>query len=144
MRVRILVTSVFASSTLGLALGFAQTTGPTPAAPAQVRAFADGLDTCAAGKVATQHPLMTTFVVEHPVAGVKDGMCMYTQTMPAKMTMACAFSAAGRRAMAADIRATVGGGPMGGGTNRAMPAWAQECEIVTAAGARSPMAPPAR
>lgn len=112
---------------------------PVPAPADAVRAFADALDTCTAGKVATAHPLMRSFVVEHTIAGEKDASCGYSQTMPGKMTMECKFSAAGRKAMAGELRASVAGGPMRGGTSQAQPEWAKECEIVTASGTRSPM-----
>jgi hypothetical protein len=60
------------------------------------------------------------------------------------MTMECAFSAAGRKAMAAEIRKLADGGSLTGGTSQAQPEWAKECEIVTASGARSPMVPAPR
>lgn len=122
----------------------AQAPPPTPASQADVIAFAASLEGCTAAKVATAHPLMRTFVVEHTVSGEKAGVCAYAQTMPAKMTMECGFSAAGRKAMAAELRSSVSGAPMRGGTSQAQPEWAKECEIVTASGARSPMVQPAR
>lgn len=118
---------------------YAQAPAPVPAPVDAVRAFADSLEACEAGKVATAHPFMKSFVIEHAVTGEKAGACAYSQTMPGKMTMECAFTGAGRKAMAADIRATVAGGPMRGGTSQAQPEWAKECELVTVAGARSPM-----
>jgi hypothetical protein len=112
---------------------------PTPGSVEDVRAFADGLESCKTGKVATAHPLMKSFVIEHTVTGDKDATCGYVQTMPGKMTMECKFTASGRKLMAAELRASVAGGPMRGGTSMAQPEWAKECEIVTASGTRSPM-----
>lgn len=112
---------------------------PTPGSADEVRAFADSLEACKAGKVATAHPLMKSFVIEHTVSAEKDAACGYVQTMPGKMTMECKFSASGRKLMAAELRASAAGGPMRGGTSQAQPEWARECEIVTASGARSPM-----
>jgi hypothetical protein len=112
---------------------------PTPGSVEDVRTFADALESCKTGKVATAHPLMKSFVIEHTVTGDKDAACGYVQTMPGKMTMECKFSASGRKLMAAELRASVAGGPMRGGTSMAQPEWAKECEIVTASGARSPM-----
>lgn len=112
---------------------------PVPGTADDVRAFADSLDTCTLGKVATAHPLMKSFVIEHTIAGEKDKSCAYSQTMPGKMTMECKFSPAGRKLMAAELRVSVAGGPMRGGTSQAQPDWAKECELVTASGTRSPM-----
>jgi hypothetical protein len=123
----------------------AQAPVPAPAAPPalatadEIRTFADSLEACKAGKAATAHPLMRSFVIEHTVTGEKDAACMYSQTMPGKMTMECAFSPKGRALMATEIRASAAGGPMRGGTSQAQPEWAKECELVTASGARSPM-----
>jgi hypothetical protein len=128
-----------ASAVMLAGVVYAQTPAPVPARVEEVRAFADSLDACKAGKVATPHPLMKSFVIEHAVTGEKGAACSYSQTMPGKMTMECAFTPAGRKAMAADIRATAAGGPMRGGTSQAQPEWAKECELVTASGARSPM-----
>jgi len=112
---------------------------PTPGSADDVRTFADALETCKTGKVATPHPFMKSFVIEHTVTGDTDAACGYVQTMPGKMTMECKFTASGRKQMAAELRASVAGGPMRGGTSMAQPEWAKECEIVTASGARSPM-----
>lgn len=117
---------------------------PSLGTPDQIRVFADALDACKAAKVATPHPLMRNFVIEHTVIGEKGAVCAYTQTMPAKMTMECGFTASGRKLMAAEIRKTAEGGAMSGGTSQAQPEWAKECEIVTASGSRSPMAPAPR
>lgn len=120
------------------------TARPTPGTPDQVAAFAASLDTCVPGKVATPHLLMKSFVVEHTVVGEAGNVCSYSQTMPGNMKMECAFSAAGRKAMAAELRNMASGGSMRGGTSQAQPAWANECEIVTASGSRSPLVQPAR
>ena len=119
-----------------------QAPAPTPNSPEQVGVFADALEACRAGKVATAHPLMKSFVIEHTITGAKGeklDACGYVQTMPGKMTMECAFSLENRKLMAAELRASAAGGPMRGGTSQAQPEWAKECEIVTASGARSPM-----
>lgn len=116
----------------------------TPAPPAAVRAFADALAACTPATVSTTHPLMRTFVIEHTVAGQQAGRCRYDQTMPGKMRLECAFTPEGRQAMASEIRASAEGGPMSGGTSRTQPAWTSECEIVTASGTRTPMAPAPR
>lgn len=116
-----------------------------PAAPAlstpdQITAFASSLDACKPGKATTPHLLMKSFVIEHTVVGETNGACTYSQTMPGNMKMECSFSAAGRKAMAAELRNMATGGSMRGGTSQAQPEWAKECEIVTASGSRSPMA----
>lgn len=123
------------------AVANAQSQAPVlvPAPADQVVAFADALDACKTGKVATAHPLMKSFVIEHTITGEKESACAYSQTMPGKMTMECRFSPANRKLMAAELRASAAGGPMRGGTSQAQPEWARECEIVTASGARSPM-----
>jgi hypothetical protein len=134
-----------------LLVGFATATGvaqqpvgPTLSSPDEITAFATALDACKAGTAATPHPLMRGFVIEHVVSGEKAGACAYSQSMPGKMKMECGFSAAGRKAMAAEIRNLAAGGAMRGGTSQTQPAWATECEIVTAAGSRSPMVQPPR
>lgn len=134
-----------------LLVGFASVTGaaqqpagPALSSPDEITAFATALDACKAGTANTPHPLMRTFVIEHVVSGEKAGACAYSQSMPGKMKMECGLSPAGRKAMAADIRNMATGGAMRGGTSQAQPAWAAECEIVTASGSRSPMVQPPR
>jgi hypothetical protein len=134
------VVSALAALTLAAGLhAQAPASSPVPGSADDVRAFADSLVVCKSAKVATAHPLVGSFVIEHSIAGDKDATCAYAQTMPGKMTMECAFSPAARKLMAAELRATAAGGPMRGGTSQAQPEWARECELVTASGARTPM-----
>lgn len=132
-------TAVVALTAVSLAQAPTPAQAPVPGTPDDVRAFAGALETCTAAKVATPHPLMKSFTIEHTVVGAKDTACLYTQTMPGKMMMECGFSATGRKAMATDLRAALEGGALRGGTSQAQPEWAKECELVTASGARSPM-----
>jgi hypothetical protein len=110
----------------------------TPRTQAEVEAFSTALESCSAAKVATPHPFVRTFVIEHTVAGEKDGTCDYRQTMPGKMTLICALSADGRKGLAAEMKAMAGGGPMRGSTSAAPVVWMRECEIETADGTRMP------
>jgi hypothetical protein len=134
----------FATCLLTATMAAQDTAVPAIASPEEVAVFAAGLEACRAGKTATPHPLMKGFVVEHTVAGDQDGACAYQQTMPGKMTMLCALSPTGRRALAEDLRTASSGGPMRGSTRAAQPEWFKECEIQTPNGNRIPAASPPR
>lgn len=108
--------------------------------PAEVEAFAAAVESCTPAKAATPHPLMQSFVIEHVVEGEKDKACAYSQTMPGKMKMFCAFSADGRKLFAADMRAMAAGDQMKGSTSAAGPAYMKECEIEMPDGKRIPAA----
>lgn len=124
-----------------VALGSAAAAAQALSTKAEVEAFAASLLTCTAAKAATPHPLMGSFVIEHAIEGVKDDTCHYSQTMPGKMKMFCAFSAEGRKGFAAEMRTMAEGGPMKGSTAAAGPAWMKECEIEMPDGKRIPAAP---
>jgi len=134
---------------LTLSLVWALPTGATAVAqdvstPAEVTAFIGHLDTCSPGTARTPHPLMTSFVVEHSVVGETDGTCGYRQTMPGNMTMVCALTPDGRKALAADLGAMAAGGALRGGTTRAPPVWMSECQIELQNGTRLPAVQPRR
>lgn len=123
-----------------VATGSALAAAQALSTPAEVEAFAAALESCTAAKAATPHPLMRSFVIEHAIDGEKDKACAYSQTMPGKMKMFCAFSAEGRKGFAADLRTMAEGGPMKGSTAAAGPAWMKECEIEMPDGKRIPAA----
>lgn len=106
-----------------------------PADPAAL-AFADALRACTAATHDSPHPFVRGFTSAHVVVGEREGRCAYTQTMPGGMVMECAFDAAHRADMADQI-AGAAAGNLSGGTSR-QPAWAGDCEIVTADGKRMP------
>jgi hypothetical protein len=110
--------------------------GPQPGEDPAV--FAAALERCEAAVLKVPHPLVRPFIVTHTVRGETDGRCQYEQTMPGNMTMACAFTADGRAAMAEEIRKLAADGPLRGSTKGPQPAWAKECEIVMPDGKRVP------
>ncbi len=112
---------------------------PTLSSPADITAFVEALNSCTVARAATPHPLMRSFTVEHSIAGLSAGGCDYRQTMPGKMTMVCALSPAGRKAMAAEIGVYAKGGPMSGSTSAARPSWWNECQLEMPDGKRQPM-----
>ncbi|MEZ6023834.1 MAG: hypothetical protein R3C16_10585 [Hyphomonadaceae bacterium] len=71
--------------------------------------FSTALRACAPARCAHPHPLVPTFTIEHRIAGMEDGACAYTQTVPGDMTMRCRFSEAGRSEFAEEINAMVSG-----------------------------------
>lgn len=105
-------------------------------AAAETSAFATKLGTCEPAELSTPHPFMRGFDSQHRIEGEQQGACRYTQSMPGDMRMECALSAAGRTALA-DNLVEMAAGRMQGST-QAAPAWAKECEIVTADGKRMP------
>lgn len=111
---------------------------PAPSTPADVAAFAAALESCTAATARTPHPLMASFTVEHTVSGEANGTCGYRQSMPGKMTMVCALSVEGRKALASDVRKMAAGESMKGSTSALQPPWARECEIELPSGARTP------
>lgn len=117
----------------------AQATTP-PGAPAEVEPFATALDACTAATLEAPHPLMRSFTITHTVGGEKDGVCVYEQTMPGKMTMICAFTPEGRKALAEELRRTAKEGRMTGSSKAAPPGWMKECEIAMPSGKRVPAA----
>jgi len=110
---------------------------PKPGTPAEIEAFGTALETCTAAAVATPHPFMRSFTIEHTVTKEEAGKCDYRQTMPGNMKMICALSEDGRKGLAAEMR-TMASGSMSGSTSAAPPQWMTECEIETASGQRSP------
>jgi hypothetical protein len=101
-------------------------------------AFAEALLACQPATMTIPHPLVRPFMVMHTVKGDEKGRCRYDQTMPGEMTMECAFSEDGRKAMAEEIRTLAGGTTLHGSTKGPQPAWTKECEIVTKDGKRMP------
>lgn len=126
------------------------TPSQTPTAPAPAKdtpaseaatgdlAFAASLEACVANSHQSPHPFVSGFTIEHQISGLEDGQCHYSQTMPGGMRMECAFSDSARNSMALEFR-EMAAGRMSGGTGQ-RPAWAQDCEVVTADGKRMPMA----
>ena len=112
---------------------------PAPGRPADVAAFSAALEACTAAKVATPHPFMRDFIIEHTVTKEDAGLCDYRQTMPGDMTMICALSEEGRKQLATEMRNMAEGGSMRGSTSAAPAQWMTECEIETASGQRSPV-----
>jgi hypothetical protein len=127
----------FAAATVSVA---AQTPAPTPAAstPVEIEAFAASLAACTASTLATPHPFVRAFMIEHTITKEDAGKCDYRQTMPGKMTMICGLSVEGRTLLAAEIRNMVPGGAMRGGTSAPPTQWMKECEIESPSGVRSP------
>ena len=107
-----------------------------PAPIADPSAFAARLEACEPDAYSAPHPFVRGFQSAHAIEGERDGACRYTQTMPGGMRMECALSPAGRTALAASFE-QMAAGRMRGSTASA-PAWAAECEIVTADGKRMP------
>jgi hypothetical protein len=113
---------------------------PAPVDPALL-AFAEKLQACTPATATQPHPLMRGFTIEHAIHGARDMRCAYIQTMPGGMRMVCAFDEASRDAFADELRQTATTGRMSGSSQAAAPGWASACEIETASGQRSPMAP---
>jgi len=110
-----------------------------PPAPGEdPAAFADALAACEPAALRIPHPLVRPFFVVHTVHGEKDGRCRYDQTMPGDMTMECAFTPEGRKAMVEEIRKLAGDAILQGSTKGPQPAWTKDCEIVTKDGTRTP------
>lgn len=130
---------LLASASALSARGGGQATTP-PGAPAEVEPFAKALDACTAATLEAPHPLMRNFTITHTVSGEKDGACAYEQTMPGKMTMICAFTPEGRKALAEELRRTAKEGHMSGSSKAAPPGWMKECEIAMPSGKRVPAA----
>lgn len=125
---------------LVIAIVLAIPAGAAETAPAEIAdpaAFADALDGCAPSTHAAPHPFMKGFVIQHAIAGEKDGACAYSQTMPGDMRMECGLTEAGRRDLAAEFREQAQG-RMSGGTGK-QPAWTAECDVVAKNGKRTPM-----
>jgi len=124
---------------LAAALPLAAAAAQDPPAPGEdPAAFADSLEACEPAVLKIPHPLVRPFIITHTVQGVQDGRCRYEQTMPSDLTMECAFSEEGRKAMAGEIRKLAGDTHLHGSTKGPQPVWAKECEIVTADGKRTP------
>jgi hypothetical protein len=114
----------------------AATTAPALAMDAS--GFARQLNACTAATFEMPHPLMPDFTIRHEIgAEHHEQACEYSQTMPGGMRMECLFTAAGRRAYAAEFEA-LAAGRLQGGTSQS-PAWSEDCEIVTADGRRLPV-----
>lgn len=112
---------------------------PTTSSQAEVAAFVEALTDCTVAKAATPHPLMRSFTVEHSITGLGATGCDYRQTMPGRMTMVCALSPAGRKAMATEMSVYAKGGSMSGSTSAAKPVWWNECQLELPDGKRQPM-----
>jgi len=124
---------------LVLTLPLAAAASQDPPAPGQdPAAFADSLQACEPAVLRIPHPLVRPFITTHTVQGLQDERCRYEQTMPSDMTMECAFTEEGRKAMAEEIRKLAGDTHLHGSTKGPQPVWAKECEIVTADGKRTP------
>ena len=109
---------------------------PVAAGDPDTAAFADALRSCTPARHGTPHPFVRGFTSAHEVVGPVGDRCAYTQSMPGGMVMDCAFGAAARVAMADELDAFAAG-RLAGGTG-AQPAWAGDCEVVTADGKRLP------
>ena len=109
-----------------------------PAAPASgPLAFAEALDACTAAQFEAPHPFMRGFTIQHKLIGPRDGSCQYTQSMPGDMTMECALSDEGKKALGDEFRAQAEG-RMSGSTAK-QPVWTSDCEIVAKDGKRTPL-----
>lgn len=139
----LLVSLAFVTAATGIAASglFAP---QTASSPADVDAFVNALTACTAGSANTPHPLMPSFIVEHKISGETAGRCGYSQTMPGKMTMLCALSADGRKALAADLKQMMSGGSVKGGTSQPAAVWMAECEIQLPNGSKIPAVTPSR
>ncbi len=121
----------------------AATPPPQVSGTAEISAFVAALESCTEAKASTPHPLMTSFTVEHTIAGAKEAGYDYRQTMPGNLTMVCTLSVEGRKALAGELSVYAKGGTISGSTSGLRPAWWSECELETADGTRQPMAGPA-
>ncbi len=54
--------------------------------------LADKIEQCLPYTCEMSHPIVGRFMIQHTIAGVKDGKCHYEQTMPKNGLMACNFS----------------------------------------------------
>lgn len=100
--------------------------------------FARQLGTCTAASFEMPHPLMPDFITRHEIGSEHhEQACEYSQTMPGGMRMECLFTVAGRQAYAAEFE-SLAAGKLQGGTGQS-PAWAEDCEVVTADGKRLPV-----
>jgi len=70
---------------------------------------------------------MRSFLIDHRVAGSEGDRCVYTQTVPGNMLMACRLTPEGRMELAGLIR-EMERGNFSGGTGR-QSAMTRECEV---------------
>ena len=91
-----------------VAVACAPTSAGTATAPVATlqggcTAFPDALRACAPSSCGQPHVFAPNFTIEHRITGIEDNACVYTQSMPGEMTMACRLSESGRDELATDM-----------------------------------------